>query len=139
MHRSMRDGLEDLLAGKSNNANGSNGLAKDVLGHLAECSGCLGEFRDMKAQSELFRSLSVPEELDPTPGFYARVMQRIEEHASIWAVFIYSPFGKRFSLSLVQLSFGSRFVCRCSGKPRRSLDWRTRRSRASALRRTCRG
>jgi hypothetical protein len=51
----------------------------------------------MQVQAELLKSLRAPEELDPSPGFYARVVQRIEERAkdSIWAVFIYSPFSKR--------------------------------------------
>lgn len=51
----------------------------------------------MKAQSELLQSLRAPEQLEPAPGFYARVLQRIEERTkdSIWAVFIYSPFSKR--------------------------------------------
>ncbi len=110
MHRSMRDVLEDLLAGKSNNANGSRGLGE----HLSSCCECSNEFKDMQAQSELFRSLGVAGELDPAPGFYARVMQSIEEHArnSIWAVFIYSPFGKRLALAsfTLALALGSYVV-----------------------------
>ena len=53
MHRSMRDVLEDLLAGKSDNANGSHGVRE----HLSSCRECSNEFKDMQAQSELFRSL----------------------------------------------------------------------------------
>jgi hypothetical protein len=51
----------------------------------------------MKAQAELLKSLRAPEEMEPAPGFYARVLQRIEQRAkdSIWAAFIYSPFSKR--------------------------------------------
>lgn len=35
--------------------------------------------------------------MDPAPGFYARVVQRIEECAkeSMWGAFIYTPFAKR--------------------------------------------
>jgi hypothetical protein len=51
----------------------------------------------MQAQAELFTSLRAPEDAEPAPGFYARVVQRIEECAkeSMWGAFIYSPFAKR--------------------------------------------
>jgi hypothetical protein len=40
--------------------------------------------------------LRAPADLEPAPGFYARVMQRIEENGvySIWSVFTEGPFGK---------------------------------------------
>lgn len=51
----------------------------------------------MQAQAELLKALRAPEEIEPAPGFYARVMQRIEECAkeSMWGAFIYSTFAKR--------------------------------------------
>jgi hypothetical protein len=51
----------------------------------------------MQVQAELLKSLRAPEEMEPAPGFYARVVQRIEERAkdSMWGAFIYSPFSKR--------------------------------------------
>jgi hypothetical protein len=60
----------------------------------------------MKAQSELMRSLRAGEEVEPSAGFYARVMQRIEERAkdSIWAVFIYSPFAKRLAYASLTIA-----------------------------------
>ena len=60
----------------------------------------------MKAQSELLHSLRVPEEIEPAAGFYARVLQRIEERAkeSIWAGFIYSPFGKRLAYASLTIA-----------------------------------
>jgi putative copper export protein len=47
----------------------------------------------------LLRSLRAPNEVTPSAGFYARVMQRIEDSArdSIWSVFTDSPFGKRLA------------------------------------------
>jgi hypothetical protein len=49
----------------------------------------------MKTHSNLMRSLCVTEEVEPATGFYARVMQRIEEQGvrSIWSVFIEGSFG----------------------------------------------
>jgi hypothetical protein len=64
---------------------------------------------------EMLLSLRPPEEMEPAPGFYARVMQRIEEQSrtsSIWSVFIDSPFGKRlvFASLSVALALGSYVV-----------------------------
>ena len=45
-------------------------------------------------------------EAEPSAGFYARVLQRIEERAqnTIWAVFLYSPFGKRVAYASLALA-----------------------------------
>jgi anti-sigma factor RsiW len=97
MHGSIRNELESLLKG--------NACAGTVKQHLTSCRECAGEVAAMRAQNGLFRSLEPTVEIEPAAGFYARVMQRIEERAmdSIWAVFVYSPFGKRFALA--SLSF----------------------------------
>jgi hypothetical protein len=94
MHGSVRDGLEDLLAAKP-----SAGAHETAKGHLNGCPECLAELEDFRKQSELLRSLKAPEDLEPGPGFYARVLQRIEQGArkSIWWVFVYSPVGKRLA------------------------------------------
>lgn len=98
MHGPIRDRLEELL-------NGHDGR-QDLVAHLASCAECSGEVGIMKQQSELLRSLRAPEEIEPAPGFYARVMQRIEERGvtSIWSVFAYSPFGKRLALASLALA-----------------------------------
>ncbi len=92
MHRSIRDRLEDLLAGK-----GTAGKDDQASAHLSSCLECSSELSLMKAQSELLATLRSPEEMEPAPGFYARVLQRIEECAkeSMWGAFIYSPFAKK--------------------------------------------
>jgi predicted anti-sigma-YlaC factor YlaD len=97
MHGSIRNELESLLEGKAS--------AGTVKQHLSACGECAGEVTAMRTQNDLLRSLEYGEEVEPAAGFYARVMQRIEERAkdSIWAVFVYSPFGKR--LALASLSF----------------------------------
>jgi hypothetical protein len=53
----------------------------------------------MQRQAEMLAVLRAPEEVEPAPGFYARVLQRIEERArvSMWASFIYSRFAKRLT------------------------------------------
>jgi anti-sigma factor RsiW len=75
--------------------------------HLQSCAECSSEFEPIKAQSALLRTLRAPEEeTEPAAGFYARVMQRIEERTkdSIWSVFIYSPFGKRLAYASLAIA-----------------------------------
>jgi hypothetical protein len=98
MHGSIRNELESLLEGKAD--------AATVKQHLTSCGECADEVASMRAQNVLLRSWKTGEEIEPQAGFYARVLQRIEERAresSIWAVFVYSPIGKRFALA--SLSF----------------------------------
>jgi hypothetical protein len=104
MHGFIRDQLEDLLTAESSLARLPGAAAKyDIEGvakHLKSCAECSSEFESIKAQSTLLRALRPSEiETEPAPGFYSRVVQRIEEGTkdSIWSVFIYSPFGKRLA------------------------------------------
>jgi len=98
MHGSIRNELEGFLNG--------NADATAVKLHLNSCGECADEVAAMQSQNNLFRSLKSNEEFEPQAGFYARVMQRIEEKAkdSIWAVFVYSPFGKRLALASLSLA-----------------------------------
>lgn len=98
MHGSIRSNLESLLDGRVS--------AAKADGHLASCDACVEALAAMRAQNNLLRSLKPTEEVEPVAGFYARVMQRIEERAkdSIWAVFVYSPVGKRFALGSLSLA-----------------------------------
>jgi predicted anti-sigma-YlaC factor YlaD len=94
MHEPIRDGLEELLAAK-----GTGREDREFEKHLSSCGKCRGEVEAMRAQAELLHAWRAPQELEPAPGFYARVMQRIEERAkeSMWAPFIYSAFAKRLT------------------------------------------
>jgi anti-sigma factor RsiW len=98
MHGPIRDRLEDLLGRTPQRAEASE--------HLASCPSCADELNQMQAQSALFRSLRAPEEIEPSPGFYARVMQRIEEEGvgSVWSVFLEGPFGKRLVYASLALA-----------------------------------
>lgn len=97
MHGSIRNSVENLLAAKKAVAHQDGLQPEDVLDHLSSCDDCLFELETMKQQAELFRSLRASEELEPAPGFYGRVLQRIEDRTptSIWSVLVYSSFGKR--------------------------------------------
>ena len=101
MHGSIRDRLEDLLAAGT----GSAADAESAT-HLVSCSECSSELASMKTQSELLQSLRPPDGLEPAPGFYARVLQRLETRAkeSVWAVFAYSPVSKRIVYASLTLA-----------------------------------
>src|SRR5947209_5374247 len=101
MHGSTRDQLENLLAA------GELATGKTEVGaHLAQCPECSSELKVMRDQSRLLQSWRAAEDLEPQAGFYARVLQRIEEKAkaSIWAGFLYSPFRKRFAYASLSLA-----------------------------------
>lgn len=88
MHGVIRERLEELL--------GSRPMQPELTRHLAFCHECAAELETMRAQAKSLKQLKAAEESEPAPGFYARVMQRIEEGRvySIWTVFIDGPFGK---------------------------------------------
>jgi anti-sigma factor RsiW len=93
MHGSIRNELENLLEVRTD--------AGEVKQHLSSCGECATEVAAMRDQNSRLRSLRTGEDVEPKAGFYARVLQRIEEQTkdSIWAVFIYSPFGKRLAFA----------------------------------------
>lgn len=108
MHGFIRNRLEDLLSSEQTAAE------RDLTDHLAACSDCVAEIQTMQSQSALLRTLRVPEELEPAPGFYARVMQRIEERAkeTIWGALIGSPMFSRVAYAslTVALVLGSYMI-----------------------------
>jgi anti-sigma factor RsiW len=101
MHGSIRDRLEDLLSREQPGAKD-----REAQTHLAWCARCAAELAAMKKQAALLRTLRAPAEVEPAPGFYARVMQRIEERAreSIWSVLIDSHFGKRLAYASLSIA-----------------------------------
>lgn len=101
MHGSIRGRLEDLLR-----AEGSAAKDPGVVNHLSYCVECSSELAAMKQQAEALHDLRAPGDIEPAPGFYARVLQRIEERAkeSIWAGFIYSPFATRLTFASLALA-----------------------------------
>jgi hypothetical protein len=97
MHREICKGLEDVLSG----------APTDVAGkHLNRCGDCRDQIAAMTAQAELVRQLKPPSQLDPRPGFYARVLERIEAEGpvSIWNLFVESAFGRRIAVASFALA-----------------------------------
>ncbi len=100
MHREIRDHIEDVLRGGN--------TLRDAREHLAQCDECRTEVQGMQEQTALIRELRAPEDFaaDLRPGFYARVMERIEAEGpiSIWNLFIESAFGRRIALASLTLA-----------------------------------
>jgi anti-sigma factor RsiW len=89
MHEPVIGRLEEYLAG--------GGPFVDVEEHLNNCANCRKELDAMQMHSALFRSLRA--DVDPTAGFYARVINRVETQArpSVWSLFGESLFAKRLA------------------------------------------
>jgi anti-sigma factor RsiW len=99
MHQEIRHNLEDYLK-----RSGSK-LPAEFQAHLGECADCSSELRSLEAQSQLLRSLRSPQGVEPRPGFYARVLERIEaQPASMWSVFLERKFGFRLAVASAALA-----------------------------------
>ena len=69
--------------------------------HLSGCRECAGDVTRMAEQAMLVRSLRQPD-AEPAPGFYARVLERIETQSgerSIWTTLVETAFGRRLALA----------------------------------------
>jgi predicted anti-sigma-YlaC factor YlaD len=102
MHRIIRDHLEEVLSGPGSAPEHPAG------NHLAACEECRQAVAAMREQSAVLRQYR-PEaglEYEPRPGFYARVMDRIEAQAplSVWTLFFDSMFGRRIALASLALA-----------------------------------
>lgn len=101
MHELIRNDLEDYLGGRL-----TPGRLAEFRKHTAECRSCREQVAGFEAQSALFRSLRASqEELAPEPGFYARVLDRIEAQrsASPWSVLLQPIFARRLMYASLAL------------------------------------
>jgi predicted anti-sigma-YlaC factor YlaD len=89
MHESVRDSLEDYLRPGSS--------VPGVEEHLRACESCRQEVEAIRKQNRLLQDLKAPAEIEPSPGFYARVINRIETQTrpSVWSLFGDSLFARR--------------------------------------------
>jgi predicted anti-sigma-YlaC factor YlaD len=99
MHQPIRDNLEDYLKGSNRQ------VPQAFHAHLVACEECASELRLLETQANMLRSLHSVEDVGPIPGFYARVMARIEDQgkASIWSVFLQPSFGRRLAIASATL------------------------------------
>lgn len=113
MHEPVVQRLEEILREEP------AGMAAEA--HLRDCPACRAEVSAMKMHSRLFRALQCPPEIEPAPGFYARVVNRIETQASpsIWNVFGESLFARRLAYaSLTFVALLGTYLISSSGRER---------------------
>jgi anti-sigma factor RsiW len=91
MHEPVIQHLEEYLH--------DGGRVAEVEAHLSKCDECRRELDAMRLQSALFRALRAPQELEPPPNFYTKVMGRVESQTrpSVWGLFGESLFAKRLA------------------------------------------
>jgi len=90
---------------------------REFEAHLKTCPECRNEVLGMQDISGLFDSLRPPESVEPAPGFYARLSERLEvsRRPSFWNLLSLDPaFGRRVAFaSLLTLAVvGSYLVSR---------------------------
>jgi predicted anti-sigma-YlaC factor YlaD len=92
MHRQMRDKIDSVLAGAPEIS---------LQQHLEQCAECTDEAAAMREHAAMLKSLRPPAEVEPRPGFYARVLERIEAQRpiSIWNLFFESAMGRRLAMA----------------------------------------
>jgi anti-sigma factor RsiW len=100
MHDIVRDNLEDYLR-----LNGGSQGSVEVERHLSTCAECREAVGYMRETSSVLASLRAPAESDPSPGFYDRVMNRIESERkpSVWSLLLDPIFGKRLVYAALTL------------------------------------
>src|SRR5712692_7909030 len=100
MHQPIRDNLEEYLRGFAGRT-----IPQEFSAHLAACPACANELRLVEKQAGMLRTFQVSGDAEPRPGFYARVMDRIEQQGpgSIWSVFLQPAFGMRLAVASATL------------------------------------
>ena len=101
MHPIIRDHLEDILAGPGSAPDHPAGK------HLRECGECRDAVSALREQAVMLRQWRTPAgEVEPRPGFYARVLERIEAQtpSSVFSLFFDSMFGRRIAMASLALA-----------------------------------
>ena len=95
MHQAIRDNLEEFLKGSTRR------VPQEFQQHLEMCEDCAAELRLYQGQAEMLRLLQPKGDLDPRAGFYARVMDKIEQEgrSSIWSALLRPNFGRRLAVA----------------------------------------
>lgn len=107
MHEPILDGLETYLSGRL-----PSDQHERFCAHLSQCPECRQQVEAFREHAEMMALLRATEQMDPAPGFYARVMERIDSQTvpSLWSIFLEPVFGGRLmvaSLGLFVLLVGA--------------------------------
>lgn len=99
MHQPIREHLEAYLRDCS-------AVPREFQVHLAACPACESALKRHAAHAAQIRSLRAGQSVEPRPGFYARVLTRIEEQraaSSFWSAFLEPALGKRLAYACATL------------------------------------
>lgn len=99
MHAVVMQNLEEFLSGTLNPA-----AHREIQDHLDGCEACRSEVRSMQEVSQCFASLRTDEPVTPPVGFYARILQQLDQQKAAPA--LANLFG-------LDLAFGRRLVFAC--------------------------
>jgi hypothetical protein len=88
MHGVIRKRLEEVLRGAPG--------TPEFAAHLRACAECRDQLSWMQDHAHLLHALAPAESFDPAPGFYARILERIEsqQQVSFWNGFLEPAFGR---------------------------------------------
>jgi len=115
MHQPIRDNLEEYLKGSTRR------IPQEFHAHLDTCEDCADELRQFQGQAEMLRLLQPDGDLDPRAGFYARVMDRVEQEgrSSIWSALLQPNFGRRLAMAsaVLVVLMGTYFVTSETSEP----------------------
>ena len=98
MHEPIANNIEAYLTRSD-----STRLPAEFTAHLVACGGCREELAVMERHSRVIRVLRPGADAEPSPGFYARVMERIDAQRplSMWTIFL-QPFGQRIAFAFAR-------------------------------------
>jgi len=109
MHSPVKERLEELLA-----VEGLKAPDAGIVSHLALCESCRRELDAMRSLAATLKSLRPINDAEPHPGFYARVLDRIESERrpSFWGAFLEPGFSRRivFASLVFLVLFGGYLV-----------------------------
>jgi len=99
MHQPIREQLEEYLSGmdEASRREFEDLLSQDDSGRR--------EVEVMRRQAALLQVLRAEEPVEPAPGFYARVLDRIESErpVSVWEAFLEPVFARRLAYASIAL------------------------------------
>jgi anti-sigma factor RsiW len=78
MHAAVLDRLEEYLAGMLTPAE-----HRELEAHLDTCDSCREEVGSMQEFSECLATLRPEETVDPSPGFYAGILNQVERQSAV--------------------------------------------------------
>jgi hypothetical protein len=109
MHRPIKDHLEEFLQGSCERE-----LLDEFEAHMEQCDECFQQVQQMRELSHSVRVLHTPDVIAPPPGFYGRVMARIESQPrpTVWSLLLDPLFGRRlvYATASLLLLFGTYLV-----------------------------